>query len=185
VLKLAKGMWELRDERLERAIGRCADHYAGVAAVKRPHIPIKIRLAVLERQAFEDRTYPSEEERDLAREWYELRYHKFNKSEKIEYLLELLFHGMPVELDHDPALVFRRRNLKTGGYRPDANDPKYLRYVPKQHHRQKTFGRKPDAERTVTTKGSDIWLAKKFRRLEKPQKPKQKIPSRPFPKRLG
>jgi hypothetical protein len=151
--------------------------------VKRPHIPIKVRLAVLERQAFEDRAYPSEEERDLAREWYNLRYHRFTRSEKIEYLLELLFHGLSVELDHDPALVFRKRNLKTGGYRPDANDPKYLRYVPKQQHRHKTFGRKPDAERTVTTKGSDVWLAKKFRRLEKPQRPKKKIPSRPFQKR--
>jgi len=151
--------------------------------MKRPHIPIKVRLAILERQAFVERAYPSEEERDLAREWYELRYHKFTKSEKIEYLLELLFHGMPVELDHDPALSLRRKNHRTGGYRPDANDPRYLRYIPKHKHRQKTIGRKPDAERTVTTKGSDIWLAKKFRKLEKPQRPKQKIPSRPFSKR--
>src|SRR6516162_11530184 len=151
--------------------------------MKRPHVPIKVRLAILERQAFVERAFPNEEERDLAREWYELRYHKFTKSEKIEYLLELLFHGMPVELDHDPALILRYRNHKTGGYRPDANDPRYLRYIPKHKNRQKTTGRKPDAERTVTSKGSDVWLAKKFRKLEKPQKPKQKIPSRLFPKR--
>ena len=151
--------------------------------MKRPHVPIKVRLAILERQAFVERAYPSEEERDLAREWYELRYHKFTKSEKIEYLLELLFRGMPVELDHDPALILRYKNHKTGGYRPDANDPRYLVYRLKPEHRKKTIGRKPDAERTVTTKGSDVWLAKKFRKLEKPQKPKQKIPSRPFPKR--
>jgi hypothetical protein len=80
-------------------------------------------------------------------------------------------------------LILRYKNHKTGGYRPDANDPRYLVYRLKPEHRKKTTGRKPDAERTVTTKGSDVWLAKKFRKLEKPQKPKQKIPSRPFPKR--
>ena len=115
--------------------------------MKRPHIPIKVRLAILERQAFVERAYPSQEERDLAREWYELRYHKFTKSEKIEYLLELLFRGMPVELDHDPALILRYKNHKTGGYRPDANDPRYLVYRLKPEHRKKTIGRKPDAER--------------------------------------
>ena len=45
-------------------------------------------------------------------------------------------------------------------------------------------GRKADAEKTVTTKGSDIWLKSKFNRLEgrTKQRPKAKIPSRPFGK---
>lgn len=112
--------------------------------MKRPYIPLKVRLAVLLRQAF---------------------------------------HGQDVELDHDPALELRRFNPRTGKYSPDANDPRFLIYRVRDEHLQKTTGRKPGAERTVTSKGSDVWLAKKFRKLESPKKVKRKMQSRPFPKR--
>ena len=151
--------------------------------MKRPHIPIKIKLAVLERQVFIDKAYRNDAEREFIYDWYQACCATHPTSYRVKWLLHRLFHGMPAELDHDPALVFRRKNHKTGGYRPDANDPKYLVYRLKPDHRRKTFGRKPDAKRTVTTKGSDVWLAKKFRKLEKPKRPKQKIPSRPFQKR--
>ena len=97
--------------------------------------------------------------------------------------------------DHDPALILRRYNpgvVDVGArYTPHANDPDHLIYRRKGNHDEKTFGRKEGAERTVTTKGSDIWLKSKFNRLEgrtkkRPKKawPKgQKLQSRGFQKR--
>jgi len=99
--------------------------------------------------------------------------------------LTILLGHMPkgAQLDHDPALILRKFSKRTGLYTPDANDPAYLIYRDPRDHLQKTIGRKSDAEKTVTGKGSDIWLKSKFRRLENPsKKPRAKIPSRPFPK---
>jgi hypothetical protein len=103
----------------------------------------------------------------------------------VEALLGFLAAKMDatvLHLDHDPALVLREFNPRTGKYTPDANDPAYLVYREKSDHQQKTTGRKPGAERTVTTKGSDIGLKTKFARLARPKKRKAKIASRPFPK---
>ncbi len=88
----------------------------------------------------------------------------------------------PHQLDHDPALVLRKFNERTGKYTPDANDPKYLVYREKDDHLQKTTGRAPGARRTVSNKGSDMGLRKKFARLERPKRRKATIPSRPFQK---
>lgn len=69
--------------------------------------------------------------------------------------------------------------------------------VHKDCHDRKTFGRKPGAERTVTTAGSDVGNIAKARRLTKKQEearrrmlargegewPKSKWPKRSFPKR--
>ena len=149
--------------------------------MKRPYIPLTTKLAVLERQAFQDRKFASQEDLELAVEWYELRCHRKSAKYKISWLLELLFRGQPVELDHDPALVLRRRNKRTGGYIPAHDDPKFLIYRSRADHLHKTTGRAPGAERTVTSKGSDTWLAKKFRKLESPSfAPKSRICSRPF-----
>jgi hypothetical protein len=138
----------------------------------RPYIPISVRVQVARRQwmleRFDDPTLTSV--RNLS------------ESRQLAYMLGLLFVEHP-ELDHDPALENRQFNPKTGKYKPDANDPRYLIYREKLLHLQKTTGRRPGAERTVTSKGSDNWLAKKFRKLEGKQKPKAQIPSRPFPKR--
>lgn len=91
-----------------------------------------------------------------------------------------------LQLDHDPALILRKFNKRTGKYTPDANDPAYLVYREHDDHLHKTTGRKPGAEKTVTTKGSDIWLKAKFDRLEgrTKRRPKVKIPQRkqPWPK---
>lgn len=109
--------------------------------------------------------------------------------------LSILLGHLPAgaQLDHDPALILRPLNERTGKYTPDANDPAYLIYRDPANHLQKTTGRKPGAERTVTTKGSDIGLKTKFARLERKSKRKPrttitpkgygKIPSRPFQKR--
>lgn len=150
--------------------------------MKRPYISLKAKLAVLERQAFVERRFENEEQRDLAREWYDISCDGHTVTGRIRWLLQLLFNGQRSELDHDPALELRHFSKRTGKYYPDANDKRFLVYRLKPDHLQKTTGRKPGAERTVTSKGSDAWLAKKFRKLENPKKSKSKIPSRPFPK---
>jgi len=151
--------------------------------MKRPHVPLAVKLAVLERQAFTDRPFKNEAERQLCRNWYQFCNKGKGMAARIELLLFLLFKGKPSQLDHDPALVLRKYNKRTGKFTPAANDPTFLIYRLTPLHLQKTTGRKPGAERTVTAKGSDTWLAKKFRKLEKPaKKQKRKIPSRPFRK---
>lgn len=102
--------------------------------------------------------------------------------------LTILLGHLPkgAQLDHDPALILREFNEETGKYTPDANDPAYLIYREPREHLQKTIGRRADAEKTVTTKGSDVWLKSKFNKLEgrTKRRPKAKIPARanPWPK---
>lgn len=83
-------------------------------------------------------------------------------------------------LDHDPAIILRPYNPRikdvASRYTPHAHDPSALVYREKADHQQKTTGRKPGAERTVTTLGSDIHLKSKFARLEGRTKPKRKVP---------
>jgi hypothetical protein len=117
---------------------------------------------------------------------------KREKGEKLEtyleFLLSLLAQRLEVansdprglQLDHYPALILREFSWRTRKYTPEANDPLHLIYRTKPNHDEKTFGRKPGAERTVTTKGSDIWLKKKFKRLEGKRKRKRRIASRQF-----
>jgi hypothetical protein len=98
--------------------------------------------------------------------------------------------GLPddavLPLDHNPALILRKYNPRVhdvaARYTPHAHDPAALQYRSDADHDFKTFGRKPGAAKTVTTKGSDIWLKSKFNRLEGKTKkrPKQKIRSRGF-----
>lgn len=141
----------------------------------RPHIPLKVRVKVAERQILE--TNGSVRGPLLVR----LANAQPTWSEQLTCLLGYLGFDKP-ELHHDPALILRDFNPRTGRYSPPANDPNHLVYLEKVDHQQRTTGRKPGAERTVTTKGSDIWLKTKFARLEKPKRRrKQKIPSRPFP----
>ena len=103
--------------------------------------------------------------------------------------------GTPLPLDHDPALILRKYNPRVkevaARYTPHAHSPDHLIYRRQGNHDEKTFGRKEGAERTVTTKGSDVYLKAKFDRLEgrtkgRPKRawPKgQKLQSRGFQKR--
>jgi hypothetical protein len=151
--------------------------------MKRPYIPLSVRLQVLERQAYVDRFFETTEERELAREWYDLCTDKYTTRRKIWWLKQVLFFTLEAELDHDPALSLRKRR-RDGRYIPDANDPRFLIYRLKPNHLEKSTGRKPGASRTVTSIGSDVYLWKKFRRLEVGTKRiKKRIPSRRFPKR--
>ncbi len=55
----------------------------------------------------------------------------------IRHILGFLFNGERVALDHNPALILRDFNPRTGKYNPDANDPDHLIYrVVDDHHRK-------------------------------------------------
>ncbi len=98
---------------------------------------------------------------------------------------ELLRDGMRrVEFDHRPAIIMRAVNVEGTDYHPPQNDPAHIEALHRGCHLKRTVGRLPDAAKTVTTKGSDSWLAAKFRKLEGKNKPrrKAKIASRGFPK---
>lgn len=144
----------------------------------RPYISFQVRCMVATRQCYEAGFNPPSREAGETLRQFLLR-----------QLVALKF--IDPQLDHDPALILRRFNTSTGKYTPPADDYRHLIYREKADHQQKTTGRKPGAERTVTTKGSDIGIKTKFARLErKKNKPKvsrfakgRKMQSRPFPKK--
>lgn len=145
----------------------------------RPYIPLSVRVEVAEREVQKGLWWP------LYCSAVEVG--GMTLGTRLAILLEHLkqdFGGDVPQLDHDPALILRP--YVDGYYSPAANDPAYLTYRASRKHLEKTTGRKHDAEKTVTTKGSDIWLKSKFNRLEgrTKQRPKAKIPSRknPWPK---
>lgn len=151
----------------------------------RPYIPLRVRVLVVRRMLLDSAEWSVERKKELL--WL-FDHLDSGDNERIRLGLEWL-QLVGAELDHDPALVLRRYNpmIKNvaARYTPNANDPGALVYRHADLHLEKTTGRKPGATRTITTKGSDIGLKTKFDRLERP-KPKgfrQKIPSRPFPKR--
>ena len=115
-----------------------------------------------------------------------------------------------LQFDHDPALLARPYNAETQDFEPPQNDPDFIVPRLRKDHAEKTFGRKADAERTVTTRGSDVGEATHIKHVrkthdlhelklaaksgdpaalahllgvEKKKKPKSRIPSRPFPKK--
>jgi len=93
------------------------------------------------------------------------------------------FNEDKIEYDHRPAIIMRSVNVEGTDYHPPQNDPEHIDALHKGCHLRRTVGRLPGAEKTATTKGSDAWLAAKFRKIEGKNKPKrrQSIPSRPFP----
>jgi hypothetical protein len=145
----------------------------------RPYIPLSVRVKVAERQVKALHEPPAR--MGLA------------DGARLFQLLWVLFGDQKYQLDHNPALALRRRRGtgKDTVYSPAANNPDFLEYRLDDGHLQKTTGRAPGAERTVTSKGSDRWLIAKFNKLEgrtkrRPQTswPKgRKMRSKPFPKR--
>lgn len=146
----------------------------------RPYIPLDVRVQVALRQMIAMGRQPRAPVSSLPL-GAQLR----------EYLYMIGFEKP--QLDHDPALILRKFNPRSGLYTPRANDPEFLIYresAPgKNDHLHKTTGRKPDAEKTVTTKGSDIWQKAKFDRLEGRTKKKKSRPiaqrKNPWPKGRG
>lgn len=94
------------------------------------------------------------------------------------------FNDDKVEYDHRPAIVMRAVNVEGTDYHPPQNDPDHIDALHKPCHLRRTVGRLPGAEKTATTKGSDAWLAAKFRKLEGKNKPRKRttIAPRGFPK---
>lgn len=70
--------------------------------------------------------------------------------------------------DHDPALELRAYNPTTKKYTPEANDPRYIRYMAIKPHDVKTHG--PGGEKRITTKGSDNHTAKHYGDLSASEK---------------
>lgn len=150
-------------------------------SLPRPYIPLSVCVQVAERQVEEKGSllwlvYCSAQE---ISPW--------PLGRRLRVLLNDLFGDQHYQLDHDPALILRKfrrdqRRPQAAWFTPNANDPNHLVYRLTTDHLQKTTGRKPGAERTVTTKGSDAHMAAKFRKLEGKNKPKRKsiIPSRQF-----
>lgn len=118
-------------------------------------------------------------------------------------LLQLGFEPHQVELDHDPALALRPIAPETGDTIPHANDPRYLVWRLKAEHAAKTTGRKGESRKGDQANG-DTSRAAKVKRIRRKghdftrhanwvlhdegppmpiNRPKRKIPSRPFPKR--
>ena len=125
----------------------------------RPYIPIAIRTKVAERQCgFEHSD-------------------KIISAKRLRGLLFILFAGEPHQLDHNPALINRPFNEKTGKYTPDANDSEFLIYRTKVAHNIKTRIKGDGAQL------SDLAIARKRKKAErKKTRPKRKWSSRPWPK---
>lgn len=61
-----------------------------------------------------------------------------------------------IQYDHDPALTNRPYDTEAGDFIPRQHDPKHIVARGIREHLEKTTGRKHDAEKTVTTRGSDL-----------------------------
>lgn len=60
------------------------------------------------------------------------------------------------ELDHRPALTDRPYDTEAGDFIPPQNDPEHIDLIEARDHDERTFGRKADAAKTTTTRGSDV-----------------------------
>lgn len=103
------------------------------------------------------------------------------------------------EFDHRPPLVMRPYDEERGEFDPPQNDPDHIYAVHVDCHLHLTTGRKPGAQKTVTTRGSDVGEAARSRRIasanaefwrrvmakgDEDEKPKRsRWPKRKFPKR--
>jgi len=92
--------------------------------------------------------------------------------------------GPDTEYDHRPPLWEREVNAEGTDYVPPQLDPDHIHALHVLCHLERTTGRKADAERTVTTKGSDAHRRKMERKRQRPKRFKAKIPQRvnPWPK---
>jgi hypothetical protein len=119
----------------------------------RPYIPLAVRVAVAERQYWQEKGISDEV-------WQSIKL-GLTQEMMLKGLLEQLFGTAEIHLDHDPALCNRKFNPRTGQYTPDANDPDFLIYRPVTDHNLKTRVRGDGAQL------SDLALRRKFKRIEK------------------
>jgi hypothetical protein len=137
--------------------------------LKRPYIPLAVRVAVSEKLVRSLGGMPFSA--ILSMRW------RLGWNLNLAARIKGLPDGRSFHCDHDPPLGTRPFSNRTGKYKPDANDPEHLFYRSEDDHRTKTFVRGEHGQY------SDIVLIKRERRRNRPAKPKRKIPSRPFSKR--
>ena len=71
-----------------------------------------------------------------------------------------------MRFDHRPPLEVRPYDTEVGDFIPPQNDPQHIEAITAEEHDFRTFGRKPGAERTVTTRGSDAGEAARVRNIK-------------------
>ncbi|WP_316159705.1 hypothetical protein [Bradyrhizobium sp. SZCCHNRI3042] len=71
-----------------------------------------------------------------------------------------------LRFDHRPPLEARPYDTEAGDFVPPQNDPAHLEAITDEDHDFRTFGRKPGAEATVTTRGSDAGEAARIRNIK-------------------
>lgn len=60
------------------------------------------------------------------------------------------------DFDHRPPLCDRDYDTEAGDFIPPQHDPNYIFPTTKGRHKELTTGRREGAEKTVTTRGSDV-----------------------------
>ncbi|BBZ94285.1 hypothetical protein BRDID11004_48120 [Bradyrhizobium diazoefficiens] len=71
-----------------------------------------------------------------------------------------------LRFDHRPPLEARPYDTAAGDFIPPQNDPAHLEALTDEQHDFRTFGRRPGAEITATTRGSDIGEAARIRNIK-------------------
>jgi hypothetical protein len=71
-----------------------------------------------------------------------------------------------IHFDHRPPLETRPYDTEREDFMPAQNDPAHLEAITDEVHFARTFGRKPGAEVTVTTRGSDVGEAARIRTIK-------------------
>lgn len=137
----------------------------------RPHIPLAVRLQVAQRQ-LEARGINTGVIDRLS-----------DNAARLRVKLSVLFGDEKPHLDHNPALILRTFNPRTGKYKPDANDPDFLVYRTVHDHHLKTNVAGDGALRSDTAARMHQRRMDENRGLRK-RRPKAKIKSRTsWPKR--
>lgn len=132
----------------------------------RPYIPLSVRVQVAERQLRQK--HPGNMLLCTG------TFRQLTQKEQLGCLLVELFGGEAYALDHNPALILRKFNQRTGKYTPDANDPAHLIYREKHDHHIKTNVRGDGALRSDTSERMHQRRMDENRGLRK-RKPKAKI----------
>lgn len=142
----------------------------------RPHIPLAVRMQVAARQLFERGTWTPTHVSVMVSSPAPVR-------ARLSFALGLLFGDEKPHLDHNPALILRTFNPRTGKYTPDANDPDFLVYRTVHDHHLKTNVAGDGALRSDTAARMHQRRMDENRGLRK-RRPKAKIKSRTsWPKR--
>lgn len=138
--------------------------------LRRPYIPLAVRVVVAERQLHEIALRP-----------------KFpvgsSSAARLKIALWYLFGDAKAELHHRPALCNRPFDFTTQDYTPVANDPEYLVYLRKWDHEIETRVRGVGAQRSDL--GQRRYLKKVARNRAKARKPKRSWPKRRLRKAIN